>query len=373
MIPPLRVLALVASPNELRAPHRDLVARNLSEALRPLIDRGDMVLERVVPATENALKRALDESPWNVLHFIGHAQVRTAQYQTMSLEASDGRTRGLTLGYLARLVLAYPSLRLVTLQPIADLAVDFAPIATTLVELGVPSAIATSPLSDRRQAVFLSKLYAAICASGEVEAATTEARFAIEAIETGACRASLARREPHRPLFSLGASTPPAATSTDPPQLEPSDAAAAEAIARKRAACSFDVFLCHNSADKPAVKRIGERLKQRGVLPWLDEWELRPGQAWQPVLEEQIGWIRAAAVFVGAAGFGPWHKQEAYALLREFVERGSDVIPVLLDDAPSDPELPRFLRGNMRVDFRKREPDPLDQLIWGITRVRPGG
>ncbi len=278
VIPPLRVLGLVASPDESRAPHRELVARNLSTALRPLIDRGDMILERVAPATENVLKRALDESPWNVLHFIGHAQARTAQYQTISLEASDGRARGLTLGYLARLVLTYPTLRLVILQPIAKFGVDFAPIATTLAELGVPSAIATSPLSDRRQAVFLSKLYTAICASGEVEAAATEARFAIESIETGVCSASLARREPHRPLFSLATSMPAAAASIDLPQAAPSHAAPVEEIARKRVACSFDVFLCHNSADKPAVKRIGEKLKQRGILPWLDEWELRPGQ-----------------------------------------------------------------------------------------------
>jgi hypothetical protein len=37
----------------------------------------------------------------------------------------------------------------------------------------------------------------------------------------------------------------------------------------------FDVFLCHNPADKPAVKAIGERLKDAGVKPWLDEWELQ--------------------------------------------------------------------------------------------------
>ena len=47
----------------------------------------------------------------------------------------------------------------------------------------------------------------------------------------------------------------------------------------------FDVFLCHNSRDKPRVKQIGEELKQQGVLPWLDEWELRPGLPWQRALE----------------------------------------------------------------------------------------
>jgi len=49
-------------------------------------------------------------------------------------------------------------------------------------------------------------------------------------------------------------------------------------LARKRAAGEFDVFLCHNWADKPAVRQIANALKVHGILPWLDEWELPPGQ-----------------------------------------------------------------------------------------------
>ncbi len=57
----------------------------------------------------------------------------------------------------------------------------------------------------------------------------------------------------------------------------------------------FDVFLCHNSKDKPEVKRIAELLKAQGIVPWLDEWELRPGLPWQRALEEQIEHIKTAA------------------------------------------------------------------------------
>ncbi len=35
----------------------------------------------------------------------------------------------------------------------------------------------------------------------------------------------------------------------------------------------FDVFLCHNSQDKPEVKKIAWQLQQQGLKPWLDEWE----------------------------------------------------------------------------------------------------
>jgi hypothetical protein len=133
---------------------------------------------------------------------------------------------------------------------------------------------------------------------------------------------------------------------------------------------NFDVFLCHNNRDKPAIRRIGERLKTVGILPWLDEWELRPGLPWQPALEAQIEHIKTAAVFVGNDGIGPWQEQEINAFLREFVNRSCPVIPVLLEYAPSEPKLPIFLKGITWVDFRKREPDPWKQLLWGITGVK---
>jgi predicted phosphodiesterase len=133
---------------------------------------------------------------------------------------------------------------------------------------------------------------------------------------------------------------------------------------------NFDVFLCYNSEDRSAVKRIGESLKKRGILPWMDEWESRPGLPWQRVLEEQIRQIKSAAVFIGKEGIGPWQQMELEAFLREFVDRGCPVIPVLLLDAPKKPKLPIFLKGMTWVDFRKDDPDPLERLIWGITGER---
>jgi hypothetical protein len=134
-------------------------------------------------------------------------------------------------------------------------------------------------------------------------------------------------------------------------------------LQRKLKAEEFDVFLCHYGQDKPAVKEIGEQLKVRGILPWLDEWQLVPGRPWQMGLEEQIGKIRAAAVFVGEKGIGPWQDMEVRAFISEFVNRGCPVIPVILPDCKGNPKLPIFLKGMMWVDFRKNEPDPLEQLI----------
>ncbi|MEH2304569.1 GUN4 domain-containing protein [Nostoc sp.] len=132
----------------------------------------------------------------------------------------------------------------------------------------------------------------------------------------------------------------------------------------------FDVFLCHNSKDKPEVIEIAHELKRQGIKPWLDKWELRPGLGWQVLLEEQIENIKSAAVFVGSSGLGPWQSQEMRAFLNEFVERNCPVIPVLLGNTPQQPKLPVFLRGNTWVDFRT-DSEAIEQLIWGITGKPP--
>jgi hypothetical protein len=134
----------------------------------------------------------------------------------------------------------------------------------------------------------------------------------------------------------------------------------------------FDVFLCYNTSDLLQVKKIGEQLKEHGILPWLDEWELQPGLPWQPILEQQIDQIKSAAVFVGENGSGPWQDMEIYALLRKFVNRRQiyPVIPVILSDCSHVPKLPTFLESMKWVDFRLEDPDPLESLIWGITGER---
>ena len=54
-------------------------------------------------------------------------------------------------------------------------------------------------------------------------------------------------------------------------------------------------------------------------------------------------------------------------VIASFVRRKCPVIPTVLIDAIKTPELPWTLRNRHWVDFRVSEPDPLKQLIWGIT------
>ncbi|MFY9825141.1 MAG: tetratricopeptide repeat protein [Thermoanaerobaculia bacterium] len=135
---------------------------------------------------------------------------------------------------------------------------------------------------------------------------------------------------------------------------------------------TFDVFLSHNSKDKPIVRQIGEALRARGLEVWFDEWSLIPGRRWIPELEKAIQTTKSAAVLVGGDGFGRWEQPEYEGALSEFVERGLPVIPVLLPGAPAGIKLPLFLKGFTWVDLRSGiTEDGLDRLVWGITGKEP--
>jgi len=133
----------------------------------------------------------------------------------------------------------------------------------------------------------------------------------------------------------------------------------------------FDVFLSHNSQDKPVVEEIAVRLRAEGLSVWLDEWELRPGFPWQEGLEEGVRASRAVAVFVGASGLGAWEEPEMRAFLARSRRETIPVIPVLLPGCPDSPKLSLFLEALTWVDLREGVTEEgLAKLIWGITGTK---
>jgi GTPase SAR1 family protein len=177
-------------------------------------------------------------------------------------------------------------------------------------------------------------------------------------------------RVPLRDDYQVGNGTDQSTAEMDASADAGREIAVASAVVRgKEEVAEFDVFLCHNWDDKPAVRRLAQQLRDRGLRPWLDERELRPGLPWQPAVEDVIAGIPAAAVIVGSE-VGPWQNQELAAFLRQFIKRRCSVVPVLLPGA--DPlDLPVFLDGLTWVDLAVTEPDPIDQLVWGITGRHP--
>ena len=146
--------------------------------------------------------------------------------------------------------------------------------------------------------------------------------------------------------------------------------AAALRLKGKLETADYDVFLCHNSKDKEQVMAIGERLKERGILPWFDTWEIPPGARWQKQLQRQLRSVKSAAVFIGPKGPGPWQELEVESLLGQLAKRNRPIIPVILEGREGNPRLPAFLDVWHAVDMRQPDPDPFEQLVWGITGER---
>lgn len=50
----------------------------------------------------------------------------------------------------------------------------------------------------------------------------------------------------------------------------------------------LQIFLCHSSGDKPAIRDLYRHLTNEGFAPWLDEENLLPGQDWQREIPKAV-------------------------------------------------------------------------------------
>ena len=177
-----------------------------------------------------------------------------------------------------------------------------------------------------------------------------------------------------RSQHNAHASEQATAFNTDSATLAPTDTAA-RAPHRQH----FDVFLSHNGLDKPAVEELARYLVRHGIHPWLDTWNLVPGEPWQEALEAALVDCATCAVFIGLSGSGPWQNEEMRSAIDRRVAESAGrfrVIPVLLPGAERGDRsrLPTFLSRTTWVEFRRSldEEDALHRLMAGIRGVTPG-
>lgn len=140
-----------------------------------------------------------------------------------------------------------------------------------------------------------------------------------------------------------------------------------------------DVFLSYSSDDRAAVDALALRLVRENIQPWLDTWNLIPGEPWQESIEIALDSCASCAVFIGPGGTSPWQNEEMRAALDRRVAEGWQkfrVIPVLLPGAERGERgrLPAFLTANTWVEFRQTLDDEnaFRRLLAGIRGVEPG-
>ena len=117
------------------------------------------------------------------------------------------------------------------------------------------------------------------------------------------------------------------------------------------------------------------------ISPWLDSWNLIPGDPWQKAIEAELESCSACLVFIGPTGIGPWQNEEMrHAIERRVASQETDrpfrVIPVMLPKArrPQRSQLPKSLTSVAWVEFRSTLDDPavFRRLLCGIRGVAPG-
>ena len=135
---------------------------------------------------------------------------------------------------------------------------------------------------------------------------------------------------------------------------------------------TFDVFLSHNSIDKPWVSKLKDDLQRYGLSVWLDRDEIRPGDLFAAALEDGLSSSRAVALVVSPEAMASgWVKEEYYRALSLTKDKTSplQLIPVILRIA----DVPDFCQSRNWVDFRdeKAYAQSVWKLVWGITGEKP--
>jgi small GTP-binding protein len=139
----------------------------------------------------------------------------------------------------------------------------------------------------------------------------------------------------------------------------------------KRTKGDYDAFLFYDSKNKKVVQNIAKELRAKNLLPWLEDWDVPPGQRWQEVLKAYTKPKKAIILFFGGSE-SDWWKDLAF---EEFLSQSDcPIIPVILGSYKGEfpPILPDYLQKILKdkkpLNYSKK--DIIDSLIWGITGDR---
>ena len=184
--PPLRVLALIASPSTL--PPLDVAGERarLEEALGEQVKTGWIHLEWLVDASWQSLHEKLLEETWHVLHFIGHGSYdHTRDEGALAFVGLDGRTDLVNASSFADLLHeARQKPRLVVLNACLTAAEStddlFSGTAAALVRSGINAVAAMQfAISDKAAIAFARGFYMSLAHGRTIDEAMRSGRIGI--------------------------------------------------------------------------------------------------------------------------------------------------------------------------------------------------
>ena len=127
---------------------------------------------------------------------------------------------------------------------------------------------------------------------------------------------------------------------------------------------TYDVFISHSEKDKPAVRELAERLRKDGLRIWLDDWEIKPGDAILLKIQAGLEQSRTLVLVMSRhASASEWVTFEHHSVLfRDPTNQQRRFIPVRLDDA----EILDTLKQFAYVDWRSKNDQAYEQLLNSI-------
>lgn len=185
--PPLNILVMVSSPCDY--PQLDVEGEwaKLNDALKSLIDTGQIFLERLQEANLSALTRLLRKNPqkYHVFHFIGHGGF-DHDNGVLVLEDEQNNSCRVSGQQLGTILYDCKSLRLVVLNSCegayADRGDAFSGTAQSLIQKQIPAVVAMQfEITDDAAKLFANDFYGALAEGYPLEAALAEARKIIYA------------------------------------------------------------------------------------------------------------------------------------------------------------------------------------------------
>ncbi|MGB8648960.1 MAG: TIR domain-containing protein [Anaerolineae bacterium] len=128
---------------------------------------------------------------------------------------------------------------------------------------------------------------------------------------------------------------------------------------------AISIFLSYARPDEPRVKELYQHLKNTGFQPWLDLFDLIPGQKWEPAIRQAIAETNfflacLSNSSISKRGYAQAELKTAIEIFREFPEGEIFLIPVRLEECP----VPESLKGIQWVDLYS--PDGFDKLCQAI-------
>ncbi len=182
--PPLRILGIISSPNNLPTLDVEREKANMNMAIEHLISTGLIELKWLKGQTWRDLDNAMDES-WHMLHFIGHGGFDSETEEgTIALANEDGSANHLSSTQLGRMLEGNHSLRLVVLNSCEGAKTSdediFSSAGASLIRKGIPAVVSMQyEITDLAALEFSRTFYEKIANGLPIDTALQKARKAI--------------------------------------------------------------------------------------------------------------------------------------------------------------------------------------------------